>query len=44
MPERVTGLKCQECGTIAGKNVEYQHDPPRVLRSSPDHQGLSQKR
>lgn len=31
MPERVTGATCLECGTVAGKNIEYTQ---RVLASA----------
>jgi hypothetical protein len=28
LPERVRGPKCEDCGTLKGKNPEYNHPPP----------------
>lgn len=30
LPERVEGKECVHCGTAAGKNQEYQHEPRRT--------------
>jgi len=33
LPERVEGTACRECGTAAGKNAEYKHEPRRTSSS-----------